>query len=109
MNFNGECENMMMVVSTPHPLPHPLPTSDHDHDHNHILSIEIKATDEIIILPDVLTTVYDKIQYRKLIDTSRDIIFEYNGMQKGKIYSHRQQTIIFHKFAPNQGALTWIL
>ena len=108
MNFNGECENMTVMSTTVHEHEHETPVIC-DVDHNHILSLEIKATDEIIILPDVLTTVYDKIQYRKLINTSRDIIFEYQGLQKGKIYSHRQQTIIFHKFAPNQGALTWIL
>ena len=74
-----------------------------------ILSIEIKPTDEFIDLPDPSTSKYDKIQYRKRIDTTRDIIFRYNGLQKAKIYSHRMQNIIFHRFEPTSGQLTWIV
>ena len=74
-----------------------------------ILSIEIKATDELITLPDVSTSKYDQIQYRKRIDTTRDVIFQYNGLQKAKIYSHRMQTIVFHRFEPDSGSLTWIV
>ena len=74
-----------------------------------ILSIEIKATDELITLPDVSTSKYDQIQYRKRIDTTRDVIFQYNGLQKAKIYSHRMQTIVFHCFEPDSGSLTWIV
>jgi hypothetical protein len=74
-----------------------------------ILSIEITATDELIILPAPELTKYDQIQYRKSIDTPRNIVFSYNNLQKGKIYHNRLQTIIFHKFKPlNSSALNWI-
>ena len=105
MNFNGECENMMTVVSTPH---HP-PTSDYNHDHNHILSIEIKATDKIIILPDVETSKYEFIQYTKKIITPKNIIFMYMNVQVGILYHHRYQTIIFHKFGSNSSLYKWII
>ena len=74
-----------------------------------ILSIEIKITDELINLPDPSESKYDQIQYRKRIDTPRDIIFQYKGLQKGKIYNHRMQTIVFHKFVPAVGELMWII
>jgi hypothetical protein len=74
-----------------------------------ILSIEIKATDELIDLPDPATSKYNQIQYLKRIDTPRDIIFQYNGLQKGKIYNHRMQTIVFFKFIPDAGQSTWIV
>ena len=74
------------------------------------LSIEITATDEIINLPDPSNTKYEQIQYRKRVDTPRDVIFQYNDRFKGKIYNHQQQTIIFHKFQPLDGSeLTWII
>lgn len=74
-----------------------------------ILSIEIKATDEIINLPDPKTTEYDQIQYIKTVDVPRDIIFQFNGLQKGKIYNNMQQTIVFHRFKPESGQQsTWI-
>ena len=73
-----------------------------------ILSIEIKITDELITLPDPSESKYDQIQYRKVIDTPRDIIFQYNGLQISKIYNHRMQTAIFHVFKPAVGELTWI-
>ncbi len=65
-----------------------------------IISIDIKAADEIMTLSDPNTTTYDFLQYRKLIDTPRDIIFSYKNLQKAQIYHHRQQTIAFHKFKP---------
>jgi hypothetical protein len=74
-----------------------------------ILSIEIKATDEIITLPDPSESKYDQIQYLKRVDTPRDIIFQYKGLQKGKIYNHHMQTIVFHKFMPAIGELNWII
>ena len=75
-----------------------------------ILSIEIKPTDEFIDLPDASTSKYDKIQYMKRVDTPRDVIFQYNGLQKAKIYNHRIQTIIFHKYQPLDGSgLAWII
>ena len=74
-----------------------------------ILSIEIKVTDELIDLPDPSESKYDQIQYRKRIDTPRDFIFQYKGLQKGKIYNHRMQTIVFHKFVPDVGELNWII
>ena len=74
------------------------------------LSIEIKTTDEIITLPDPSESKYDQIQYSKKIDTARDVIFQFNNLQKGKIYAHLQQTIIFHKFEPaDGGGLSWIV
>ena len=73
------------------------------------LSIDVKETDEIITLPDPSTTEYDKIQYRKTIQTPRDIIFQYQSLLKGRIYHHRKQNIIFHKFKPLNGSeLNWI-
>jgi len=97
MDFNGEgCDDMVLTDSNTMLVK------------NNILSIEIKATDEIIILPDVVATQYDFIQYKKNVDTPRDVIFTYNGLQKGKIYHHRQQTIIFHKFMPVTGIPVWI-
>ena len=76
---------------------------------NSIISIEIKLTDEIIQLPDPNTSIYDFIQYRKLIDTPRNIIIAYNGLQKAKIYHHRQQTVVFHKYKPlNSNNYNWI-
>jgi hypothetical protein len=73
------------------------------------LSIDVKETDEIITLPNPSTTEYDKIQYRKTIQTRRDISFQYKSLQKGRIYHHRVQTIIFHKFKPlNSSELNWI-
>jgi hypothetical protein len=73
-----------------------------------VQSIDIKITDEIIILPDPNTVDFDAIQYRKLIHTPRDVIFSYNGLQKGKMYFHMQQTIIFHKFKSTSGVSNWI-
>ena len=74
-----------------------------------IRSIDITASDEFITLPDPDSVEYDAIQYRKKINTVRDIVFTYNGRQKGKLYFHRNQTIIFHKFKPLTGNdLTWI-
>jgi hypothetical protein len=72
-----------------------------------IQSVEIKSTDQFIVLPDPMATDFDVIQYRKLIQTERDIIFTYGGLQIGKIYFNRNQTIKFHKF---NSALTsnWI-
>ena len=76
---------------------------------NNIISIEIKITDEIITLPDPNISTYDFIQYRKLIDTPRDVIIAYNGLQKAKIYHHRQQTVVFHKYKPlNSTTYNWI-
>jgi hypothetical protein len=76
---------------------------------NNIISIEIKITDEIITLPDPNISTYDFIQYRKLIDTPRDVIIAYNGLQKAKIYHHRQQTVVFHKYKPlNSTTFNWI-
>ena len=76
---------------------------------NSIISIEIKFTDEIIQLPDPNASIYDFIQYRKLIDTPRNIIIAYNGLQKAKIYHHRQQTVVFHKYKPlNSNNYNWI-
>jgi hypothetical protein len=77
---------------------------------SNILSIEVtESTAEIIVLPDAETSKYDQIQYRKLVDTTRDITFFYNGLQKGKMYHHRQQYITFHKFNSLDGSgLSWI-
>ena len=72
---------------------------DHEHD-EHILSIEIKANDHIIILPNVENTTYDIIQYNKNIITTENIIFKYNDIQIGIMYHHRIQHIIFNKFQP---------
>jgi hypothetical protein len=77
-------------------------------NHN-ILSIDIKISDEVISLPDPNLSTYDFIQYRKLIDTPRDVIITYNGLQKAKIYHHRQQTVVFHKYKPlNSNSSNWI-
>ena len=77
-------------------------------NHN-ILSIDIKISDEVISLPDPNLSTYDFIQYRKLIDTPRDVIITYNGLQKAKIYHHRQQTVVFHKYKPlNSTTYNWI-
>jgi hypothetical protein len=73
-----------------------------------ILSIDIKSTDEIINLPDPLTVDFDVIQYRKTIITPRDIIFNYAGLQKGKIHFHRFQNISFHKFNASTSTPGWI-
>ena len=76
---------------------------------NSILSIEIKISDEVITLPDPNVSTYDFIQYRKLIDTPRDVIIAYNGLQKAKIYHHRQQTVVFHKYKPiNSTTFNWM-
>jgi hypothetical protein len=101
MNFNGLCETGIYMIQERPPEPHqPYP--------KHVLSIEIKATDNIIILPNVETTDYDFIQYNKTIETPNDVIFFYNQKQIGKIYHHRYQTIIFQKFI-SANSHTWII
>jgi hypothetical protein len=101
MDFNGNChsDGMDTLGTT---------TTTPTDGHTHTLSIEIKTTDEIIILPDPSTTAFDFLQYNKRVDTPRNIIFAYNSLQKGKMYHHRNQTIIFHKFKPLDGSVTWI-
>jgi hypothetical protein len=106
MDFNGNCDDVMFSTSTTTPPPTPDPTAS---NHTHTLSIEIKATDEIIALPDPDTTIYDFIQYKKNMDTARDIIFHYNNLQLAKMYHHRKQTVVFHKFKPLGGLVSyWI-
>ena len=73
-----------------------------------ILSIDINVSDEIIVLPDPDTSKFDVIQYRKLIQTPRNIIFTYAGLQKAKLHFHRQQTVVFHKFISTSGNSSWI-
>jgi hypothetical protein len=71
-----------------------------------IQSIEIKANDENIILPDPNAVDYDVIQYRKTITTAQDVVFTYKNRQIGVLYSHRNQSIKFHKF--NSANPGWI-
>ena len=75
-----------------------------------ILSIDVKETDEILYLPDAETSKYDFVQYRKdFVNGSRDVIIDYKGFQKGKLYSHRKQHITFSKFKNEEtGTVTWI-
>jgi hypothetical protein len=74
-----------------------------------ILSVEVKITDTVINVPNANQSEYDIIQYRKTVDTLRDVIFLYEGNNKGKIYHHRHQNLVFHKFKTLNGSLTWIL
>ena len=100
MDFNGNsnCDKIKTIHTQ----------SDSDICINKTLSIEIKVSDEIIILPNVEECKYDYVQYVKLIETPKDILFFYNDVEKGKMYHHRLQTIIFHKFSSNE-KITWIL
>jgi hypothetical protein len=72
-----------------------------------VLSSDITTTDEFIELPDATLANYDVIHYRKLMQTPRDIIFTYKGLQKAKLHYHRQQTVIFNKFKTTT-TTTWI-
>ena len=73
-----------------------------------VLSIEIKIDDEFIELQDANESGYNVIQYKKSIQTNRDIIFTYDNLQKAKIYHHHLQTVRFHKFTSTNGNSTWI-
>jgi hypothetical protein len=73
-----------------------------------ILSIEIKVDDEFVEIPNAYQSGYNVIQYRKNIQTNRDIVFTYSGLQKAKIYHHHQQTVRFHRFITPNGESTWI-
>jgi hypothetical protein len=66
-----------------------------------VLNIEIKETDEIIEIPT--STPYNTIQYKKSIQTPRNIIILFKGLQLAKLYFNRKQTVIFNKFND-----TWI-
>lgn len=73
-----------------------------------ILSIDIKVDDEYIVLPDPSTSEYDVLQYKKSIQTQKDIIFSYAGLQKGKFYLQHQQIICFHKFISTTSDPNWV-
>jgi hypothetical protein len=66
-----------------------------------VQNIEITETDEFLELPT--STPYSTIQYNKSIQTPRNIIILFKGLQLAKLYFNRKQTVIFNKFND-----TWI-